>query len=158
MLMRMASYHRLTDMESEFGIYYDEIDRVFLTMLEMVVEANYERMYNNVDYFVPRFEMYNHAIRNKILNNAEFNEMEIPLFQSAHDTALFCDGTRWEEEPRDRVRPDRRPKGIDFSLRERERLGHLGDESVESAIGRCVQGFDGGGRKCITFWRSIRES
>ena len=96
MLMRMASYHRLTDMESEFGIYYDEIDRVFLTMLDMIVEENYEKLFDNIDYFVPRLETYNHAIRNKILTDAEFNDLGIQLFPCAHDTALFCDGTRWE--------------------------------------------------------------
>ena len=58
----------------------------FNTCLEQVVADNYHLLFDNLDYFITRFELYNTDIRIKIV------QMGMVLLAAAFDTALFTDG------------------------------------------------------------------
>ena len=60
--------------------------RIFNKCEEQVVADNYHLLFDNLDYFVTRFELYNTAIRTKIVQRG----MVLPA--AVFDTALFTDG------------------------------------------------------------------
>ena len=62
LLFQMTSYQRFSDMESHFGIDYSMLCHIFNKCVEQVVADNYHLLFDNLDYFVTRFELYNTAI------------------------------------------------------------------------------------------------
>lgn len=86
MMYRMASYQRLSDLEIHFGLDNSLLCRIFNATVEQVVTEKHHLLFDNIDYFVPRFGIYNSAIRSKILSQG----FQLP--GAAMDTALFTDG------------------------------------------------------------------
>ena len=79
----MASYERLSDLQEHFGIEYSQLSRICTATINTTVEKNFRLVFRNLDFFQPRFAMYNAAIRNRIGED---------LPGAALDTALFTDG------------------------------------------------------------------
>jgi hypothetical protein len=63
MLNRLTHTRKLTDMESEFGIDYTQICRIFNTTINIFVDRNSHLLFDNLNFFVPRLQSYNLAIK-----------------------------------------------------------------------------------------------
>jgi nuclease HARBI1 len=85
LLYRMGKHVDLVVMESEFGRDNTSLGRIIAHMVHLLVSNNHHLISNNIAFFVPRFKMYNAAIRRK------FRGQQMPA--AAIDTALFLDGT-----------------------------------------------------------------
>ena len=90
MLFRMARPRTLVEASEEFGIDHSQICRIFNTIMQLVVQRNHILIFDNIAYFVPRFPIYNQALRAKITS------LNLILPAAALDTALFTDGTSKE--------------------------------------------------------------
>mmetsp|Transcript_14109 Transcript_14109/g.21110 ORF Transcript_14109/g.21110 Transcript_14109/m.21110 type:complete len:106 (+) Transcript_14109:311-628(+) len=66
LLSRLASYKRLTDISMHFGIETTQVSRILNATIDIIVQRNHHLVYNNIAFFVHRFEMYNAAIRRKL--------------------------------------------------------------------------------------------
>ena len=86
LLFRMARPRTLVEASAEFGIENTQVCRIFNTTMQMVVMRNHLLVFDNIPYFVPRFPMYNQALRAKILSLGQ------TLPAAALDTALLSDG------------------------------------------------------------------
>jgi hypothetical protein len=81
----MAKHANLVAMESEFGRDNTSLGRIITHMVHLLVRNNHHLISDNIAFFVPRFQMYNDAIKRK------FRGQQMPV--AAVDTALFLDGT-----------------------------------------------------------------
>ena len=89
LLFRMTSYKLFSDVESHFGIDFSMLCRIFNTCVEQVVVDNYHLLYDNLDYFVTRYELYNTAFEQKLFKGAWYC-LSLLLMQLTLQTASRC--------------------------------------------------------------------
>jgi len=65
-LARFTQTCRLTDFEEEHGRDYSQLSRLFNAMVELVFAHTYMLLWDNLEWFVPRFNYYNQAVRDFI--------------------------------------------------------------------------------------------
>jgi len=64
-LNRMHDYRKLSSMEREFGRDYSQISRIFNEVSHRLTLHHFNRLFRNLPFFQPRFEMYNRHIQQK---------------------------------------------------------------------------------------------
>ena len=62
-LNRMHDYKKLTSMEEEFGIDYTQLSKIFNQCCFLMATTHFNLLFNNLDFFRPRFQMYNDALQ-----------------------------------------------------------------------------------------------
>lgn len=77
------------ELAREVGVDRTTISRIFNTFVCELVSQHGRKLYDNIEFFVNRFELYNTKLKAKI----ELNGDAIP--PSANMTAMFTDGTRF---------------------------------------------------------------
>lgn len=91
-LGRMHDYRKLTSLEREFGRDYSQLSRIFNKVSHQMCLHHFDRLFNNLPFFEPRFAMYNDHIRRKCL--AMYPGEGLP--PDYQNVCGFQDGTRLE--------------------------------------------------------------
>jgi len=90
-LCRCHNYIKLTALEREFGIDYTILsNRCFNQISEAMVARHFHRLFDNLNFWAPRFPMYNEKINSKYRNMYPGENLPLHL----RHVAGFEDGTR----------------------------------------------------------------
>jgi len=86
---RMHDYRKLSSFEREFGIEYTQLSRIFKHCSIQMSQRHFHLLFDNLNFWQPRFEMYNRKINDKHLEL-----FHVPLPVNLQYISGFEDGTR----------------------------------------------------------------
>jgi hypothetical protein len=88
-LTRHHAYRKLSSFERHYGIEYTQLSRLFNHVSNALAVHHFDRMFDKLAFFLPRFPLYNEKIN---LKYRQRNNVDLPLW--LRHTCGFQDSTR----------------------------------------------------------------